>query len=118
MIIGVSEGDRYRFEILLMSDGFIVRARTIGTGAMLTSRDRLFRTAPAAFAFAEMAALKDAEDAPLAGIEALEAKLASDRAAKVFEDIRNRLSDGGVSGTLLAAWDRRAVAGTPAAKPN
>ncbi|MCA0421996.1 MAG: hypothetical protein LCH61_01520 [Proteobacteria bacterium] len=118
MIIGVSEGDRYRFEVLLMSDGFIVRVRTIGTGAVLTTRDRLFRTAPAAFAFAEMSALKDAEEAPLAGIEALEAKLASDRAAKVFEDIRTRLADGGVSGTLLAAWDKRAQAGSAAAKPH
>lgn len=118
MVIGVSEGDRYRFEIVLMSDGFIVRARSIETGEVICSRDRLFRTAPAAFAFAEMSALRDAEDTPLVGLEALEAKLASDRAAKVFEDIRARLSDGGVSGQLLAAWDRRAEAGAPAAKPN
>ena len=109
MIIGSAEGDRFRFEIVLMSDGFIVRARSVETGEVHGSRDRLFRTASAAFAFAEKSALKDAEDAVAqTGLEALEAKLASDAAAKLFEDIRARLADGGVSAGLLAAWDRSA----------
>lgn len=117
MVIGISEGDRYRFEVMLMSDGFIVRARAIETGEVIGARDRLFRTAPAAFAFAEMSALKDADDSPRQGLEALEAKVASDHAARVFADIRARLSDSGVSAGLLAAWDRRAEAGM-APKPN
>lgn len=117
MIIGMSEGDRYRFEVLLMSDGFIVRARAVETGEVTGSRDRLFRTAPAAFAFAEMSALKDANENPRQGLEALEAKVASDRAAQVFADIRARLADGGISAGLLAAWDRRAEAGM-VLKPN
>lgn len=117
MIIGVSEGDRYRFEVLLMSDGFIVRARSTESGEVIGAKDRLFRSAAAAFAFAEMSALKDAEDTPLAGIEALEAKVASDRAARLFADIRARLADGGVSAGLLNAWARRSEAGE-IPKPN
>lgn len=106
MLIGAAEGDRFRFEIVLMSDGFIVRARCVETGEVYGSRDRLFRTAPAAFAFAEKSALKDAEDAIAeTGLEALEAKLASDAAAKLFDDIRARLADSGVSAGQLAAWD-------------
>ena len=62
MLIGASEGDRFRFEIVLMSDGFIVRVRSNESGEVFGSRDRLFRTASAAFAFAEKSALKDAED--------------------------------------------------------
>lgn len=110
MIIGAAEGDRYRFEVVLMSDGFIVRARCVETGEMHGARDRLFRTAPAAFAFAEKSALKDAEDAvATTGLEALEAKLASDAAAKLFDDIRARLADSGISAGQLAAWDRNAA---------
>jgi len=107
MIIGTSEGDRYRFEVVLMSHGFIVRARSVETGEVTASRDRLFRTAPAAFAFAELAAARDSDDTRLSHIEALEAKLASDRAARLFDEIRDRLADGGVSATLLSAWERR-----------
>lgn len=110
MIVGMSEGDRYRFEIVLMSDGFIVRARSVESGEVLECRDRLFRTAPAAFAYAELSAMKDAERAqPRETHEATQAVLAADRAARLFETIRAKLSDGGVSAALLQAWDRRAV---------
>lgn len=110
MIVGMSEGDRYRFEVVLTSDGFIVRARCVESGEVLDNRDRLFRTAPAAFAFAELSAMKDAEDSlPRETREAAEAHLASDRAARLFADIRAKLSDSGVSAALLQAWDRRAV---------
>lgn len=113
MIIGVSEGDRTRFEVLLMSDGFIVRARCLETGELYGSRDRLFRTAPAAFAFAEKSALKEAEDrVSETGLEALEAKLQSDHAARVFDDIRMRLSDAGIGAALLHAWDHAAQHGS------
>ena len=109
MIIGVSEGDSIRFEILLMSDGYIVRARAIETGEVFGARDRLFRTAPAAFAYAEKSALRDAEDAVArTGLEALEARTASDRAARVFDDIRAMLGDSGVGAGLLHAWDAKA----------
>ncbi len=112
MIVGMSEGDRYRFEVLLMSDGFIVRARAVESGEVLTNRDRLFRTAPAAFAFAEMSAMEDAEvSAPRYTREAIEAHIDTDRASRVFDDIRARLKDNGISATLLAAWDRKAELG-------
>lgn len=106
MIIGVSDGDRTRYEILLMSDGYIVRARSLETGEVFSAGDRLFRTAPAAFAFAQKSALKDAEDGYAAsGIEALEAKLEIDRAAQVFDDIRAALGDAGIGANLLRAWE-------------
>ena len=114
MLIGASEGDRFRFEIVLMSDGFIVRVRSNESGEVFGSRDRLFRTASAAFAFAEKSALKDAEDAVSAtGLEALEASMASDKAARVFDDIRERLADSGVSAGQLAAWEQQSRQAAP-----
>jgi len=109
MIIGMAEGDRTRFEIVLMSDGYIVRARGIDSGEPIAARERMFRTAPAAFAFAELSALEDTEDrAAIQGDEAQEARINSDRAARQFADIRTRLADSGVSAGLLAAWSRQA----------
>lgn len=109
MIIGVSEGDRSRFEVVLMSDGFIVRASDIETGAALPARDRMFRTAQAAFAFAELSALEDAEDrTAMRPIDALEARMQSDRAARHFSAIRAQFSDSGVTAGLMAAWERQA----------
>jgi len=110
MIIADMEGDRYRFEVVLMSDGFIVRARALETGEVVGSRDRLFRTAPAAFAFAQLSALRDSAETRVSAMEELEAKIASDRAARVFDDIRARLADAGVSAALLAAWERNNAA--------
>lgn len=115
MIIGIAEGDRTRFEVVLMSEGYIVRACDMESGEAIAERDRLFRTAQAAFAFAELSALDDAEDdTAMRGVEALEMKMHSDRAARQFSDIRARFADGGVSAGLLAAWSRQAdVARTP-----
>jgi hypothetical protein len=111
MIIGVSDGDMTRFEVLLMTDGYIVRARSLETGEVFSIGDRLFRTAPAAFAFAQKSALKDAEDGlPSTSLDAFEARLETDRAARVFDDIRSALGDGGVSAHLLRAWDANRAA--------
>jgi hypothetical protein len=109
MIIGVSEGDRIRFEVVLMSDGFIVRAHDLDTDEVMTDRDRMFRTAQAAFAFAELSALEDAEDrTEMRAADALEAQIQSDRAARHFSAIRAQFSDSGVSAGLMAAWARQA----------
>lgn len=111
MIIGVSEGDSLTFEVVLMSDGFIVRARRQSDGGIEPALDRLFRTASAAFAYAQMSALKDAEGATgRTGLKRLEVKMQSDRAARVFDEIRDRLDDEGVSAGLLHAWDAIAAA--------
>lgn len=110
MIVGTSEGDRLKFEVVLMSDGFIVRAVSVETGETLPDRDRMFRTAPAAFAYAGMAARMEDEEAAGPALEKLEWSLRSDHAARVFETIRTRLDDAGVNSGLLAAWSEKSAA--------
>lgn len=110
MIVGTSEGERLKFEIVLMSDGFIVQAVSMETGETLADRDRMFRTAPAAFAYASLAARMEDEEAAGPALEQLEWSLSSDHAARVFETIRTRLDDGGVNAGLLAAWSAKSAA--------
>lgn len=106
MVIGETEGIRFRFEVVESIDGFTVRrghleAVDCGEGAEI-----LFRTAQAAFAYAEMAALRDRVDAGESdesdGETAASFRLVTARLAR----IRNDLGDHGVSGALLGAWTR------------
>lgn len=97
MLIAVSEGQGCQFEVDENVDGFLVRMRDLETGEENVAR--LFRTAPAAFAFAELAAAQDrcSEDDPFerAMLRASEAHFAS---------TRRTLCDDGVSGEVLEAW--------------
>jgi hypothetical protein len=97
MLIAVSEGQGCRFEVDESVDGFLVRMRDLETGEENVAR--LFRTAPAAFAFAEFAAAQDrcSDDDPFER-DALRASEAR------FALARRTLCDEGVSGDLLEAW--------------
>jgi hypothetical protein len=97
MLIAISEGRGCRFEVDESVDGFLVSMRDLETGEENIAR--LFRTAPAAFAFAELAAAQDRcrEDDPFERdvLRASEAR---------FATARRMLCDEGVSGELLEAW--------------
>ena len=58
-LIATSEGAKRRFEVIQSIDGYTVRATDLATGLVEGSAETLFRTAPAAFAFAELVASSD-----------------------------------------------------------
>jgi hypothetical protein len=108
MIIGEAEGIRFRFEVVESVDGFAVRRAAIEAEDWNEDAEILFRTAPAAFAYAEMAACQDCVDAGegdgcgAAPDEVASWRLSIDR----FTRLRADLADHGVSGSLLVEWDR------------
>lgn len=107
MRIAISEGDRRRFEVFESVDGFTVRSADLGEGEGRQEPVKLFRTAPAAFAFAEMQASRDRVDT-LRGVGDvdLEAVLELRASARRFEELRELLCDEGVPASLIGAWAR------------
>lgn len=59
MLIATTEGQGWLYEVLLQSDGYLVQARDLDTGELAGDDTTLFRTVPAALAFAGMAAAAD-----------------------------------------------------------
>jgi hypothetical protein len=109
--IAISEGSRRRFEVFESIDGFTVRAAGLdGVAPEVDCADqavKLFRTAPAAFAFAEMAASRERlETSRGGGAVDLDAVLEHHASARRFEDLRLALGDEGVPASLLGAWAR------------
>src|SRR3954454_13582226 len=56
MLIGASEGQGWRYEVIERPDDYLVRMRDLDTGALEESDGKLFRTAAVAFAYAELSA--------------------------------------------------------------
>ena len=111
MLIGVSEGQGWRYEIIERTDDYLVRMRDLDTGVLEESDGKLFRTAAVAFAYAELSAAFDRYAAArIAGDDdaELERALAAQRA--LYEDVSARLADEGVSAQMLGAWERWAAA--------
>ena len=107
MLIGVSEGQGWRYEVVERPDDYLVRMRDLDTGTLEESDSKLFRTAAVAFAYAELSAAFDRyAGARMAGEDgaALERALAAQRA--LYEDISGRLRDEGMSVQVLTAWER------------
>jgi hypothetical protein len=111
MLIATTEGQGWRYEVIAQSDGFLVQPRDLETGELAIEDSTLFRTSPAALAYADMvaaadryagASFKDEFDETLAGDLARE----RDR----FAAIRVRLCDDGISGDILLR--RRDIADT------
>ena len=111
MLIGASEGEGWRYEIVERTEGYVVRTRDVDTGAVDAREGKLFRTAAAAFAFAEMSAAFDRyasarlsreDDAgPLGELEARQAH---------YLDVSRRLGDDGSAAIILDAWEREGEA--------
>ena len=106
-LIATSEGAKRRFEVIQSIDGYTVRATDLATGRIEGEAETLFRTAPAAFAFAELVASMDrlatarrreAEDVLR---ETLEHHVCEQR----FEELRRTLCDEGVPRRMLDAWE-------------
>ena len=64
MLIGVSEGQGWRYEVIERPDDYLVRMRDLDTGALEESDSKLFRTAAVAFAYADLSALSTATPQP------------------------------------------------------
>jgi hypothetical protein len=100
--IATSEGTRRRYEVLGSSECFLVRATDAATGTVVEDRVKLFRTAPAAFAFAELSATRDRLSCAIAPDREGEAELRA--CVERYEAIVRTLGDDGVPGHLLGAW--------------
>jgi hypothetical protein len=100
--IAMSEGTNRRYEVLESVEGFLVRATDAATGTIVEDSLKLFRTAPAAFAFAELSATRDRVSCACASDGEGEAELQA--CAERYETIVRALGDDGVPGHLLGAW--------------
>jgi hypothetical protein len=107
MMIGVSEGQGWRYEVDEAADGYLVRMRDLATGAVEIGEARLFRTAAVAFAYAELSAAFDRYAAARidgsGGAAALLADLTACQA--LFDELSRRLGDEGLAAQVLAAWE-------------
>lgn len=103
MLIASTEGQGWRYEVIVQSDGFLVQARDLDTGEIATDDITLFRTAPVALAYADMAAAAD-RFASADVSEDDDEELASDFAHERdrFALIRARFADDGIAGGELS----------------
>ena len=104
MLVAVSEGQSWRYEVLVQSDGFLVQVRDLDTGEVSPEEMTLFRTAPAALAYADMAAAADRYASARLDDDAI------DELARDFEDesrhfaaVRARLVDEGIGADVLSS---------------
>ncbi len=100
MLIAVSEGEAWRYEVDENVDGYVVLQRDLATGEEIAAR--LFKTAPAAFAYADLAAAQERCRGPHDAFDEVSLRLSRAR----FAQTRQRLADEGVAGSLLEAWRR------------
>ena len=110
MLIGVSEGQGWRYEVIERPDDFLVRMRDLDTGALEENEGKVFRTAAVAFAYAELSAAFDRfAAARIAGedVAELEGALAAQQA--LYRNISARLGDEGMSAQMLVAWEHGAA---------
>lgn len=110
MLIGVSEGQGWRYEVVERRDDYLVRMRDLDTDSIEEDESRLFRTAAVAFAYADLSACFDRYATARMGgedVEELGRALAAQQAR--FEGMSARLRDEGVSAQLAAAWEHEAA---------
>jgi hypothetical protein len=102
MMIVAMEGQSWRYEVLVQSDGFLVQVRDMDTGELAIDDSTLFRTAPAALAYADMVAAADRfAAANLIGTADSELELELSRERDRFAALRLSLCDDGVCGDTL-----------------
>jgi len=106
MVVGASEGQAWRYEVVERSEGFVVRSRDLETGTVDDTESQLFRTASVAFAYAAMSACFDRFAAACVGGEAVDDLWAEVTAKQsLYEDLRRRLSDEAMAARVLVAWE-------------
>jgi hypothetical protein len=102
MLITTTEGQGWLYEVIVQSDGYLVQARDLDTGKLAEDGTTLFRTVPAALAFADMAAAADRYAAArLDCFDQEETALEFERECDRFAAVRLRLSDEGISSEIL-----------------
>jgi hypothetical protein len=102
MLITTTEGQGWLYEVIVQSDGYLVQARDLETGKLSEDSTTLFRTVPAALAFADMAAAADRYAAArLDRLDQEETELEYERECDRFAAVRLRLSDEGISSQIL-----------------
>src|SRR3954451_5205852 len=114
MLLTASEGRHWRYEVCEHSDGYLVQMRDLSTGELDDEFATVFRTLPVAFAYAEMSAalerytaaeLEDEDDGSESRI-GQEVALDLQVTERAFIDLSDRLSDNGVNGVAIKAWER------------
>ncbi len=110
MLIGVSEGTGFAYEVTMRSDGFLVQMRDLATGEVEPESGRLFRNPATAYAFADFASALDRCTVSAAAGEDDSTEV--EAAHALFADIAGALHDDGIALRAVAAWDseRRADA--------
>jgi hypothetical protein len=101
MLLAISEGWNWRYEVCDHADGYLVQMRDLETGDVDEDYSTVFRTLPVAFAYAEMSAAYErhaaGEDEALDGDDAFLELANSERH---FVDLSDRLRDSGIHGPL------------------
>jgi hypothetical protein len=102
MLIAMSEGRGWRYEVVDRAEGFLVVSRDLDTGAVEPEGGMLFRTAPVAFAFADLSAAFDRlASAQMAGEDTEELSDDLAREKDLYAALSRRLGDEGLSERLL-----------------
>ncbi len=107
MLVGASEGQGFRYEVVQRTEGFLVQSRDLDSGAVDREESKIFRTAAVAFAYAEMSARFDRYAAArMAGDDSAEEALAELEAQQhLYAELSRRLCDDGMAAIVLAAWE-------------
>ena len=96
MWIGSSEGYGYRYDVVAITDGYLVQMRDLDSGALDEREVRLFRTARVAFAHAEaMAAIDRFATTLLEFHEANAERQEARRCEAAFVMLRAKFNDEG-----------------------
>lgn len=105
--IAMAEGHSRRFEVFESIDGFTVRSADLLADAPDPEALKMFRTATAAFAYAELAACRDRLESSCDADDLDDEDVDEYRACvQRFEAVRLKLGDDGIPAALLEAWAR------------
>ena len=110
MLIGTSQGQGFRYEILEHHDGYVVHMRDLDTGMVEETESKLFRTAAVAFRYAETSAAFDRLAAARISGEPTE-QLASELQTmqELYRELSQRLGDEGMAAHMLVSWEANAA---------
>ena len=108
MLLSASEGRHWRYEVCEHEDGYLVQMRDLTTGDLDEEFSTIFRTMPVAFAYAEMsAAFERYAAAELELVEDDQIEIDLETTERNFIDLSDRLSDSGVNGIAVRAWEQQ-----------
>ncbi len=109
MIIGETEGNGWRYEIIERTEGFLVRMRDIDTGEVERRDSRIFRTAPVAFAYIELsAAFERYAVARIHGDETNELLAELRAREKIYNHVSRQFQDDGITTRVVQEWQHEA----------